>query len=90
MSVKIVQTQNAPAAIGPYSQAIAAGGMLFTSGQLGIEPATNALPDGVEAQTRQSLKNVEAILKEAGLRPENVIKTVVFIKNMESIIIGFI
>lgn len=82
MPVKIIQTQNAPAAIGPYSQAIVAGGMLFTSGQLGIDPVTNALPDGIEAQTRQSLKNIRAILDEANLDITDVVKTVVFIKNM--------
>ena len=82
MSLKIIQTQKAPAAIGPYSQAIVAGGMLFTSGQLGIDPATNALPEGIDAQTRQSLQNIRAILEEADLGMTDVIKTVVFIKNM--------
>jgi len=82
MSSKIIHTQKAPAAIGPYSQAIMAGGMLFTSGQLGIDPVTSALPDGIEAQTRQSLQNVRAILEEAGLDLTDVVKTVVFIQNM--------
>ena len=82
MSSKIIQTQNAPAAIGPYSQAVVTGGMLFTSGQLGIDPATNVLPEGIEAQTRQSLQNIRAILEEAALDITDVIKTVVFIKNM--------
>ena len=82
MSSKIIQTQNAPAAIGPYSQAIVTGGMLFTSGQLGIDPVTNALPDGIEAQTRQSLRNIRAILEDAALDVTDVIKTTVFIKNM--------
>ena len=82
MSAKIIQTQNAPAAIGPYSQAIMAGGTLYSSGQLGIDPATNALPEGIEAQARQSLQNIRAILEEAGLSVSDVVKTVVFLKNM--------
>ena len=82
MSLKIIQTQKAPAAIGPYSQAIVTGGMLLTSGQLGIDPLTNALPEGIEAQTRQSLLNIRAILEEAALEVTDVIKTTVFVKNM--------
>ena len=82
MSLKIIQTQNAPAAIGPYSQAIITGEMLFTSGQLGIDPVTNTLPDGIEAQTRQSLRNIRTILEEAAVDITDVIKTVVFIQNM--------
>ena len=82
MSAKIIQTQKAPAAIGPYSQAVMTGEMLFTSGQLGIDPVTNALPEGVEAQTRQSLQNIWAILEAAALDITDVIKTVVFIRNM--------
>ena len=82
MSSKIIQTQNAPAAIGPYSQAVEAGGMLFTSGQLGMDPATNALPEGIEAQTRQSLQNIGAILEEANFEITDVVKTVVYIRNM--------
>ncbi len=82
MSAKIIQTQKAPAAIGPYSQAVMTGELLFTSGQLGIDPVTNALPEGVEAQTRQSLQNIRAILEAAALDITDVIKTVVFIRNM--------
>ena len=82
MSAKIIQTQKAPAAIGPYSQAVMTGEILFTSGQLGIDPVTNALPEGVEAQTRQSLQNIRAILEAAALDITDVIKTVVFIRNM--------
>ena len=78
----IINTDKAPAAIGPYSQAISINGMLFTSGQLGIDPATGALPDGVEAQTEQSLKNLYAILSEASCAKTDVVKTTVFIKNM--------
>ena len=82
MSIQAIQTQGAPAAIGPYSQAIMAGDLLFTSGQLGLDPETGTLPEGVEAQTKQSLKNIDAILAEAGYSREDVIKTTVFIANM--------
>ena len=77
-----IATKNAPAAIGPYSQAIMAGGLLYTSGQLGLDPETGALPESIEEQTKQSLKNIQAILEEAGLQKTDVIKTVVFLKNM--------
>ena len=82
MANRIISTQKAPAAIGPYSQAIMAGNMLFTSGQLGLEPETGILPEGIEAQTKQSLQNIRAILEEAGLQKTDVIKTVVYLKNM--------
>ena len=82
MSSKIIQSKNAPAAIGPYSQAIMAGDLLYTSGQLGLDPDTGDLASGIEEQTRQSLKNIQAILEEAGLQKTDVIKTVVFLKNM--------
>jgi len=82
MSNRIIQSKNAPAAIGPYSQAIMAGNLLFTSGQLGLNPETGALPETIEEQTKQSLQNVQAILEEAGLQKTDVIKTVVFLKNM--------
>ena len=78
----IINTEKAPAAIGPYSQAICINGMLFTSGQLGINPDTDALSEGVEAQTEQSLKNLDAILTEAGYEKSDVVKTTVFIRNM--------
>ena len=82
MSNRIIQSKNAPAAIGPYSQAIMAGGLLYTSGQLGLDPDTGALPETIEEQTKPSLKNIQAILEEAGLQKTDVIKTVVFLKNM--------
>ena len=82
MSNTIINTDKAPAAIGPYVQAIKAGNMLFSSGQLGIAPATGELPEGIEAQTRQSLANIDAILMEAGYWRTEVVKTTVFIKNM--------
>ena len=78
----IINTDRAPAAIGPYSQAVSAGNMLFTSGQLGIHPATGNLAEGVEEQTRQSLENIAAILESAGYARTDVIKTMVFIKDM--------
>ena len=78
----IINTEKAPAAIGPYSQAISVEDMLFTSGQLGIDPATGNLAEGVQAQTRQSLENIGAILESAGFSRENVVKTTVFIKDM--------
>ncbi len=72
---KIIHSENAPKAIGPYSQAVEANGMLFISGQLPVDPATEKVPEGIAAQTEQSLKNVEAILKEAGYTFDNVVKT---------------
>ena len=65
---KVICSEHAPAAIGPYAQAIAANGIVFTSGQLPIDPATGAFPEGIAAQTKQSLTNVKAILAEAGTR----------------------
>ena len=82
MANEIISTQKAPGAIGPYSQAVRAGDMLFTSGQLGLNPETGVLAEGVRAQADQALKNLGAILHEAGLDYKDIIKTVVFIKNM--------
>lgn len=82
MANEIISTQKAPGAIGPYSQAVRTGDMLFTSGQLGLNPETGVLAEGVRAQADQALKNLGAILHEAGLDYKDVIKTVVFIKNM--------
>ena len=79
---KVVSTEYAPKAIGPYSQAVEAGGLVFVSGQLPIDPATGAFPEGIEAQTRQSLTNAGAILAAAGLGMESVVKTTVFLKDM--------
>ncbi len=81
--MKQISTSNAPAAIGPYSQAIEVNGFVYTSGQLPIDPATGAFPEeGVQEQTRQSLLNVQAILAEAGLTLANVVKTTVFLADM--------
>ncbi len=79
---KIVSTANAPAAIGPYSQAIDLGSLVFTSGQIPIDPATGAIAQGIEAQARQSLANVKAILAAAGVGMDQVVKTTVFLKDM--------
>ena len=79
---KVITSSRAPAAIGPYSLAIQAGNMLFSSGQLGLNPETGALPEGVEAQTRLSLAHIQAILDEAGFAKSDVVKTTVFIRNM--------
>jgi len=79
---QVIATNNAPAAIGAYSQAIKAGNLLFASGQLGINPATGELPASFAEQAEQSLKNVKAILAEAGLGFENVVKATVFMSDM--------
>ncbi len=78
----VVSTSNAPAAIGPYSQAIRAGQFLFASGQLGLDPATGDLRDGIEAQTRQALANLQAVLAEAGAGVANVVKTTIFLADL--------
>lgn len=79
---KQIATTKAPAAIGPYSQAIDAGNLVFISGQIPVNPATGDIPEGIEAQTRQSIANIKAILAEAGLKIDNVIKTTVFLADM--------
>lgn len=80
---KVIATSNAPAAIGPYSQAILVNNMLFASGQLGLDPATGAFAEGgVKEQTTQAFENVKAILKEAGMTIDNVVKTTVFLADM--------
>ena len=80
---QVIHTSNAPAAIGPYSQAIRAGGMVFVSGQIPVDPATGEFAGAdIVTQTRQSLTNVKAILAEAGLGLENVVKTTVLLKDM--------
>ncbi|MDD5898951.1 MAG: RidA family protein [Clostridia bacterium] len=78
----VIHTVSAPAAIGPYSQAIQMGDFLFTSGQLGILPETGELAQGVEAQTEWALKNLGAILAEAGMGYANVLKTTVFVADL--------
>lgn len=80
---KVIATTNAPGAIGPYSQANKVGDFVFASGQVPLIPATGEIPEGIEAQTEQALKNVQAIMEEAGASMEQVIKTTCFIKNMD-------
>ena len=83
MSKKAINTEKAPKAIGPYSQAIQVGNLIYTSGQLPIDPTTGAFPEGgIKEQTRQSLCNIQAILEEAGLTMSNVVKTTVFLADM--------
>ena len=79
---KKINTDKAPGALGPYSQAVEIDQLVYTSGQLGIDPSTGELADGVEAQAKQALENVKAILAEAGLEMSSIIKTLVFIKDM--------
>ena len=79
---KVIATTKAPGAIGPYSQAIEANGMVFISGQLPINPATGEMPEGVSAQTDQSLKNLEAILNAAGCSFDNVVKSTCYLADM--------
>lgn len=79
---RIICSPEAPAAVGPYSQAIEAGGTLYVSGQLPLVPATGEMPEGIEAQTRQSLDNLGAILKEAGYTFNDVAKTTVLLQHI--------
>jgi len=81
---KIISTDNAPAAIGPYSQAVGYGDLLFVSGQIAIDPETGNLVQGnIETQTRQVLENLNAIIEAAGMTMNNVLKCSCFLKNME-------
>ena len=81
--MKVISTKQAPAAIGPYSQAIQVGNLVYTSGQIPINPATGVFVEGgIKEQTRQSLTNVKAILEEAGLSMNHVVKTTVFMADM--------
>ena len=79
---KIISTTAAPGAIGPYSQAVSIGNLVFTSGQIPLNPVDGSIPADVQAQTRQSLENVKAILTEAGTSMDKVVKATVFIKDM--------
>ena len=81
--MKPIQTDQAPAAIGPYSQAVSQNGLVFVSGQLGLDPASGALAEGVAAQTRRALQNLVAVLAAAGLGPQNVLKATVYVANMD-------
>lgn len=83
MSKKIISTNNAPAAIGPYSQANFINGVLYISGQIPIDPISGNLEDGIEKETHQVMKNLKAILEEAGMSFSNVVKATIFLKSMD-------
>ena len=83
---KAISTNAAPGAIGPYSQAIDAGAFVFVSGQIPVNPADGTIPEGIEAQTAQSIANLTAILSEAGLTLDNVVKTTVFLADMNDFV----
>lgn len=79
----IIHTKNAPAPIGPYSQAVKVGNMLYASGQIAIDPSTgNIVMDNIQAETHQVMKNILALLKEAGMEYQNIVKTSIFLKDM--------
>jgi 2-iminobutanoate/2-iminopropanoate deaminase len=82
MKTEVVCTPNAPAPVGPYSQAVKAGDTLYCAGQIPLNPSTGAIPDGIEAQTRQVLENLKAVLTAGGADFPNVVKTTVFLKDM--------
>lgn len=81
---RTIASPNAPKAVGPYSQAIELNGTLYASGQLPVNPETGKMPDGIEAQTRQSLDNLGAILKEAGLCHNDIVKTTVLLDDIRN------
>ncbi len=83
---KIIATEKAPKAIGPYSQGVQVGNMVVTSGQLPIHPETGVMPGSIQEQTKQSLENVKMILEEQGLTLENVIKSTVFLNDMNDFV----
>jgi 2-iminobutanoate/2-iminopropanoate deaminase len=80
--MEFIHTDDAPAAIGPYSQAVAVNGMLYTSGQIGLDPRTGEMVEGFEAQTKQVLKNLTAVLKAAGCTWNDVVKAGIFVEDM--------
>lgn len=82
MERKIIYTDQAPAAVGPYIQAMYVNGTLYISGQLGLRPFTGEMAEGIENQTKQSLVNLDAILKAANMEKHHVVKTTIFLKNM--------
>ena len=81
--MKQISTPNAPAAIGPYSQGLRAGNMVFVSGQIPVDPATGMMVEGIEAQAKQALNNLQNVLAAAGLGMKNVIKTTVFLADLK-------
>ena len=83
MNKTVIETTNAPGAIGPYSQGWTVGDLIFTSGQIPVDPATGAIADGIEAQAHQVFRNLTAVLQAAGSDMSKAVKTTVFIKNMD-------
>ena len=83
MKPKVVSTSKAPKALGPYSQAVKVGGFVFCAGQIGIDPKTGELKEGVEEQTRQVLQNLKAVLEASGSSLERVVKTTIYLKNVK-------
>ena len=83
MAKEIIATTNAPGAVGPYVQAVKVNGMVYCSGQLGIDPAVGKLPEGVEAQAHRSMKNLGAVQEEAGSDFSKVVKTTIFLADMD-------
>ena len=81
--MKIIQTNSAPAAVGPYSQAVETDNFVFASGQIALNPATGEMAEGIEAQAHQALKNAQAVIAASGAKWVNVIKTTVFITNID-------
>ena len=81
--MKVIKTTNAPGAVGPYSQAIEIDNLVFASGQIALDPATGEIAEGIEAQAHQALKNAQAVINASGAKWENVIKTTVFITNID-------
>ena len=81
--MKEIKTKNAPQAIGPYSQAVTLNNMVFTSGQIPVNPQTGEIPEGIEAQAKQVFENLKNLLEDAGSRIDKAVKTTVFIQNME-------
>lgn len=82
MSREIIATEKAPAAVGPYSQAVRVGNLVFTAGQIGIDPVLGRLRTGIAAQTRQALANLQAVLEAAGSSLNQVVKTTIFLRDM--------
>ncbi len=82
MQREVIATDRAPAAVGPYSQAIRVGNLVFTAGQIGLDPATGALAAGLEEQTRQIMSNLQAVLAAAGSNLQNIVKTTIFLTDL--------
>lgn len=83
VKVKVIHTENAPAAIGPYSQAVEVGDTVYLSGQIGVDPKTNEVASGIEAQTRQVLENLKAVLEASGADFSKVVKVTIYLTSME-------